>query len=49
MTPAQKLIQQAQEDAERIASTPEGRKAAKLSEGNEALEELTRRIFGSDL
>ena len=48
MTPAQKLIQQAREEAERIASTKEGREAARLSEGNPALEALTRQIYGGE-
>lgn len=49
MTPAQKLIKQAREEADRIASTKEGRKAAKLSDGNSDLEAVTRALFGRDV
>jgi regulator of protease activity HflC (stomatin/prohibitin superfamily) len=49
ITPAARLIAEAREMAERIAATPEGRRAARLSEGNPDLEALTRAIFGRDV
>jgi len=46
---AARLIAEAREMAERIASTPEGRKAARLSAGVPEFEAITRALFGRDL
>ena len=43
------MIREAQERAERIAATKEGRKAARLSSGTPELESVTRALFGRDI
>lgn len=46
---ATRLIRAAQESAARIASTKEGREAARLSSGTPALEAITKLLFERDV
>ena len=49
MTQAEKTLQRAKETAERVAATKEGRKAARLSDGEPDLEAITQALFGRDV